>query len=412
MREPIVKSFLETDFYKLTMGQFVLHNYPNVDVTFGFKCRTAGAQLANHIPENALRAELDHVLTLRPSVQELEYLAGLKTAGGTRLFQNDFLYSLSCIKLPKYQLGRTGEDSYNLTFTGKWPEVIYWETYALPIISQLYYEHMLDTNGVVAAYREGNRRLREKITVFKKHPEIRFIDFGLRRAFSKRWHENVVRTLKQELTPEQFVGSSTVNLAMKYGLKPTGTMAHELFMVFAALLDAEGGDITLVQDKVLDEWWDEYGEELSVALTDTFTSDFFFRTMTPAQARKWRGLRQDSGDPLTFAQKTLEFYFQLLGINPHSKIIVFSDSLDVNKMVQIANYCEGKIGHLYGVGTNLSNDLGIPPLSIVIKAIGANGTGTVKLSDNLAKATGSHVNIQRYMREFQTGEISREEVRY
>jgi nicotinate phosphoribosyltransferase len=200
-------------------------------------------------------------------------------------------------------------------------------------------------------------------------------------------------------------------MAMQYGLLPMGTMAHELFMVMAGMMAESDATIRASHNRVLQEWWAEYGSGLSTALTDTYGSDFFFRDMTAAQACVWKGLRQDSGDPIAFGEKAIAFY-KRHGIDPRDKFIVFSDGLDLGTIVKLADHFAGRIRVSFGWGTNLTNDLGFEALSLVIKVIEANGRCTVKLSDNLAKATGNAPDIERFKQIFGHTVMTFEECRY
>ena len=208
----------------------------------------------------------------------------------------------------------------------------------------------------------------------------------------------MIETLVNEI-PNQVVGTSNVWAAMAYGREPVGTMAHEVYMIMSGIMSNSEKSIRLSQNILLEDWWEEYGEKLSIALTDTFGTDFFFKDMTEDQARKWRGLRQDSGDPVKFGNKAIVFY-QRYGIDPRNKLVFFSDGLSVDLMVKIYDHFSCRIKTLYGWGTNLTNDLEFEPLSLVVKAVEANGHGLVKLSDNLAKASGNPQDIERFKRIF------------
>jgi nicotinate phosphoribosyltransferase len=256
----------------------------------------------------------------------------------------------------------------------------------------------------------GTLRLAEKINILRARPDITFSDFGTRRRFSRSWQEYVIRVLAQEI-PGQLLGTSNTAMAMQYGLLPMGTMAHELYMVMAGIMAESDATIRASHNRVLQEWWEEYGWGLSIALTDTYGSDFFFRDMTTAQARAWKGLRQDSGDPLAFGEKAIAFY-ERHGIDPRDKLIVFSDGLDLGTIVKLADHFAGRIGVSFGWGTNLTNDLGFEALSLVIKVVEANGRRAVKLSDNLAKATGDAPDIERFKRIFGYTVTTFEECKY
>ncbi len=396
---PIMHSLLDVDFYKFTMGHWVFKHYPNVPVRYAFKNRTAQVRLADYIDEAALPRELDQARTLRVNASELHYLRGTNEYGD-RLFSEDYLKFLSELRLPPYELTRA-DGTYTLEFPGVWCEAIYWETLALSIINELYYRALMQP--LSAFEREvvratGTLRLAEKINILRARPDLTFSDFGTRRRFSRSWQDYVVGVLAQAI-PGQLLGTSNTAMAMQYGLLPMGTMAHEMFMVMAGIRAESDTSIRASHNRVLQAWWEEYGAGLSTALTDTYGSDFFFRDMTTAQARVWKGLRQDSGDPLAFGEKAIAFY-ERHGIDPRDKLIVFSDGLDLGTIVKLADHFAGRIRVSFGWGTNLTNDLGFEALSLVIKVIEANGHRTVKLSDNLAKATGEAPDIERFKRIF------------
>jgi len=245
-------------------------------------------------------------------------------------------------------------------------------------------------------FKTGRLRLEEKIRRLKERPDITWIEFGTRRRFCKIWQEYIIQRFMESLPPTQFLGTSNTYLAMKYGLSSMGTSAHELPMVLAGVFD--DGTCNAPQkatEQVLKDWWNLYGLGLSITLPDTFGTDFFLKIMTPEQAHAWKGSRQDSGNPFAYGNKYINFYRQC-DVDPFTKLIIFSDGLDVDLIFKINDYFSKKIKCTFGWGTNLTNDLGIPALSLVIKAIRANDRGLVKLSDNLAKAIGTPEDIERY----------------
>lgn len=400
----IIESLLDIDFYKFTMGQLIFHRYPDVRVKYALKIRTKDVHLALSIWKADLEKELDHVRTLRFENSELHYLRGTNEYS-ERMFKEDYLEFLRNLTLPAYKLKRVGND-YELTFEGLWSEAIYWETIALSIINELYYRALMSEKTPFeqeVVYAAGKMRLAEKIKWLRANSHITFSDFGTRRRFGRKWQKYVVKTLAAEI-PKQFLGTSNVFLANKYDLPPMGTAAHEMYMGMSGIMHKSDDTIRASHNKVLEDWWDEYGFGLSIALTDTYGSDFFFNDMTKEQAEKWKGLRQDSGDPIVFGEKAIKFY-KKHGIDPKTKFIVFSDGLDIDEMIKITNHFRNRIKipafrPTYGWGTNLTNDLGIPPLSMVIKLVESNGHGTVKLSDNLAKAMGKPEDIERFKKIF------------
>ena len=409
----IVTSALDTDFYKFSMGQMIFRHYADVEVTFGLINRSR-APLAALIPEEELRCELDHVQRhIHLNNTNLHYLRGTNEYGD-RMFGEDYLQFMKSLELPPYYLERVGDD-YRLEFTGPWARVTHWEIPALFVLSELYYRaqlRMMSKFEREAVYATGISRLMEKVKIWRQYPEITFSDFGTRRRFSRSWQDYVVEVLTKELLPEQFLGTSNVLLAMNRGLLPMGTSAHELQMVIAALAFAKADgscpDAEILgeaQDEVLGRWYDMYGYGLSIALTDTFGSPFFFRTAAPHIARDWKGTRQDSGDPFEYGERAIQWY-ERHHVDSREKLIVFSDQQRAELMVKLHLHFQKRIGvaftkligTTFGIGTNLTNDLGLKPISIVVKALEVDGCSTVKLSDNLAKAMGRSEDVERYKR--------------
>lgn len=413
--EPIITSLLDTDFYKFTMGQVVFRKFRDVNVKYAFKNRSK-VNLSHFINETDLRAQLDNVMNLEFNNSELHYLRGTNEYSD-RMFTEDYLTFLKTLRLPQYNLVYNN-NTFDLEFEGPWSTAIYWETFALSIVNELYSRALFD-NGrdfdrdVVKA--TGVMNLSAKIATLRGNRGLTFTDFGTRRRFSKGWQDYVVKTLRNEfadrIAEPQFRGTSNVHLAMKYGLLPMGTSAHEMYMIMAGISDQTDDGIRNSHNKFLDLWWDQYGYGLSIALTDTFGSEFFFKDMTSWQAAKWKGLRHDSGDPIVFGERVIEFY-KSHGIDPIDKIIVFSDGLDVDSIININNHFKDRIKVTFGWGTNLTNDLGFKALSLVIKPVMANNVSLVKLSDNLAKAMGDVSVVERYKRIFGHTNATSTECRY
>ena len=398
----IMKSPMDIDFYKFTMGQVIFHKYRDVPVKFAFKNRTKGVKIGDLIEEEKLRRELDHARKLRFNKTNLHYLRGTDEYGD-RMFKEDYLDFLEELQLPPYDLEMKGGD-VKLEFSGKWPEVTNWETISLSIVNELHNRgRMKDMSNLEKdnVYATGVQRLAEKVNVLKSRPDITFTDFGTRRRFSRNWQDYVVKKLHEELPKEQFLGTSNTYLAMKHGILPMGTCAHEMDMAMSGIMHGSDDDIRKSHQRVIQDWWDEYNWGLSIALTDTYGTDFFYNDMTQQQAKNWKGLRQDSGDPFKFIKKTEDFYDRC-GINPKDKLIVFSDGLDINTITKLAD-TPTRFRKTYGWGTNLTNDLGLRPLSLVVKLVESNGYGTVKLSDNIAKAIGKPEDVDRFKRIFGYG---------
>lgn len=395
----IIQSLLDLDFYKLTMAQVAWKHFPNIPVQYSFKNRTTSINLSDYISEEELRLELNHVRQLRFTDEEIAYLRENQyfKAG---FFQEDFLNFLRGLRLPNVDVKKENT-GYKIDIRGTWSETILWETLVLSIVNELYYRSLLSkTNRELSeARREGLRRLNHKIKILKRNPKVIFVEFGTRRRFSRDWQEFVVRRLAAELPNSQLLGTSNVLLAKKLNLRPVGTFAHEMFMIFAGIYHDSDNDVRASHNKVLQVWWETYGEPLSIALTDTFGSDFFFQDFTKEQAQNWRGLRQDSGDPIEFGERAIEFYKQK-GIDPKTKLILFSDGLELGTILRLNKHFFGRIKVSFGWGTNLTNDCGFKPLSLVVKPVRSCGQPIVKLSDNIAKAIGRPEVIERFKRIF------------
>lgn len=393
-RTPIIRSLLDLDFYKLTMMQLVWKLFKGVAVKYGFINRTKRVPLALYVKRSDLVREMEHVRALRLTAEERAYLESLG------FFSKEFLDELSGLELAPYTISAK-DGQYVITVEGTWFQSILWETFILSITNELYNRGVMKERGIdpAAAYLEGARRLRRKIKLVKEHGIGGIIEFGTRRRDSAYWQQYVVEELAAHLG-HLFAGTSNVHLARILGLKPIGTFAHELFMIYAGIFGETDEGLKDSHNRVLRDWWDCYGETLSIALTDTFGTKFFFRDFTEAQARAWRGLRHDSGDPFEFGETAISFY-QGLGIDPKSKTLVFSDGLDIETILALHERFAGRVGLAFGWGTNLTNDLGIETLSLVVKAIWAFGRWLVKLSDNKAKAMGPPDEVERCVRVFE-----------
>ncbi len=409
---PIVRSRLEPDFYKFTMGQLIWRKYRTIETTFSFQNRTSKARIAEIVDLGELREQFDHARSLMFTNSELHYLRGTNEYQ-QRMFDEDYLEFLRGFRLPDYHLERRGA-ALEVAFFGPWPEVTFWETVALSIINETYYRTLLRGLSKFdreAIFAEGVRRLRHKIAVLRSRPDILFSDFGTRRRFSAAWQHYIDETLIQELNHGSFagpfLGTSNTYAAMTAGLVPMGTAAHELPMVIAGILDPGEPDpewLHRAQRQVLDDWWEQYGWGLSIFLPDTFGTEFFFTVVTDDDMRRWKGFRWDSGDLFQFVERIILAYEQI-GVDPKEKMLVASDGLDLPVILDAQQHVDGRIRVSYGWGTGLTNDLldnvmvgdrWFGPMSLVVKPTSANGRGLVKLSDNPAKAVGRSEDIQRY----------------
>lgn len=402
---PPVQSLMDVDFYKFTMGQFIHRFYPDVEVTFKLILRDKNIRLWKYVNMDELRMALDHVQSLSMRKTDLYYLRGMDLYD-KYMFSEDYLSFLKGLRLSGYSLEQR-DGSVELSFTTRWCEVTYWETIAMAIVSELYYRGVmksLSEEDVCSIYTVADNRLQNNLFEIKKHPEIRFADFGQRRRNSFLWQKYVVGESSRVLG-SQFTGSSNTWMAFHYDLNAIGTNAHELPMVVTAIADSEV-EMRLVQYKVLKEWQSMYGEGLQIILPDTYGSTQFF-AHAPAWLSSWKGQRQDSGDPLFEIDQYMKWLTSHTE-DPTKKITIPSDGLTVTTMKTISEYASGKQLTPFGWGTGLTNDFAgtIPgnddmrPFSMVVKTVSANGRPCVKLSNNPNKATGPKDEVVRYLRIF------------
>jgi nicotinate phosphoribosyltransferase len=405
--DPIVRSLLDTDFYKLLMLQMIWGLYPKVDVTFSLINRTRTVRLADEIDEGELRAQLDHARTLRLSKKEMIWLAGNSFAGRTQIFEPDFLAWLANFKLPEYELVRRA-GQYDLTFHGPWMETTMWEIPALAIINELRSRAAMKRYGpftLDVLYARAKAKMWSKVERLQKLPNLRISDFGTRRRHSFLWQRWCVEALKEGIGPA-FTGTSNVLLAMDNDLEALGTNAHELPMVLAALAETEA-ELRAAPYKVLQDWQRYYAGNLLIVLPDSFGTAAFLRD-APDWVADWTGFRPDSAPPIEGGEKILHWW-RRHGKDPREKLLIFSDALDVDTIEATYKHFEGKVRMSFGWGTNLTNDFegcapeynpGLNAISLVCKVSEANGRPAVKLSDNPRKATGEAKEVARYLRIF------------
>ncbi|WP_378945805.1 nicotinate phosphoribosyltransferase [Mesorhizobium sp. ANAO-SY3R2] len=405
--DPIVRSLLDTDFYKLLMLQMIWGMHPKVDATFSLINRATSVRLADEIDEGELREQLDHARSLRFSKKEMIWLAGNNFYGRKQIFAPEFLAWLEKFQLPEYHLEKR-DGQYELTFAGPWMETSMWEIPALAIINELRSRSAMKAFGPFALdvlYARAKAKMWDKTERLKKLPGIKISDFGTRRRHSFLWQRWCVEALKEGIG-EAFTGTSNVLLAMDTDLEALGTNAHELPMVYAALANSEE-ELRQSPYKVLRDWQRYYGGNLLIVLPDAFGTAAFLRD-APDWVADWTGFRPDSAPPIEGGEKIIDWW-RKKDQDPRSKLLIFSDGLDVDTIIDTYRHFEGKVRMSFGWGTNLTNDFeGCAPketdrlnaISLVCKVTEANGRPVVKLSDNPAKATGDEKEIARYLRLF------------
>ena len=373
-QDRIIQSMLDTDFYKLTMMQAVLHQYPNAMVEWAFKCRNS-EDLIPHIDE--IRRQISLLSELKLTKDEEEYLTSIP------YFKPDFVRFMKLFRYnPEYVSVEEVNGELSIRVNGPWLQVILFEIVALAIVSEVRNRHLFpDTtvDMVVEKLSNKNKELQAKADA-SVLDSFTLADFGTRRRFSLKAQETVIDKMMTEF-PGKFVGTSNVDIARRYGLKPIGTMAHEWIMAHQQL----GSRLVDSQSRALESWVQEYRGELGIALTDCVTTDVFLRDFDLYFAKLFDGLRHDSGDPIEFGYKCIKRY-QELGIDPKTKTLVFSDGLNYDKCLTIIKEFAGKIKVSFGIGTKLTCDIdGIPPLEIVIKMVSCNGGPVAKISDSSGK---------------------------
>ncbi|WP_442110162.1 nicotinate phosphoribosyltransferase [Pseudomonas sp. NUPR-001] len=383
----IVQNLLDTDFYKLSMMQAVLHNYPNVEVEWEFRCRN-GEDLRPYLEQ--IREQIDLLCELNLANGQLNFLEQIT------FIKPDFLRFLGLFRfnLRYLQLGIENGQLF-LRLRGPWLHVILFEVPLLAIISEVRNRQRYPQ----VKLSDARDQLYRKFDWLKAHAsgdelaELQVADFGTRRRFSYKVQEEVVRVLKEDF-PARFVGTSNVHLARKLDIKPLGTMAHEWIMAHQQL----GPRLIDSQIAALDCWVREYRGLLGIALTDCITMDAFLGDFDLFFAKLFDGLRHDSGDPVRWAEKAIDHY-RKLGIDPMTKTLVFSDGLNLTKSLEIFRALRGRINVSFGIGTNLTCDIpGVAPMNIVLKMTDCNGQPVAKISDEAAKTQCRDENFVAYLR--------------
>ncbi len=403
--DPIVRSLIDTDFYKLLMCQSVFRNKPDTQVTFSLINRSQHIPLAKLIDEGELREQLDHIRSLTLSRGESTWMRGNLFYGKRQMFRPDFMDWFEDLRLPAYHLERHG-DQYELTFEGRWPEVMLWEIPALAVLMELRGRTVLAGMGrfeLQVLYARAMTKLWEKVETLRTVADLRIADFGTRRRHSFLWQDWCVQAMQEGLGPK-FVGTSNCKIAMRREVEAIGTNAHELPMVYAALAEDDQA-LALAPYDVLADWHEEHDGNLRIILPDTYGTERFL-SRAPDWLAKWTGIRIDSGEPATGAEIAIQWWKER-GENPKEKLVIFSDGLDVDKIAELQAQFAGRCRVSFGWGTWLTNDFrglvpheALSPFSLVCKAVSANGRPTVKLSDNPNKAMGPGLEIERYKRVF------------
>ncbi len=397
----IINSILDNDLYKFTMQQIVFHQYANCDVEYQFTCRNKDIKLGflcEKVKEqiSALKHvslkndEYDYLVYVLPQFFKKDYCDFLK----------DFVFDTNTVDV------RDVDGDLSISICGKWLDTILYEVPILAIVNELYFEHERQqlSMSIEDVQKIGYENLFKKCCLVEGMPNIDIIEFGTRRRFSAEWQKRVVEYMKSYINFNNLKGTSNLLLAKTYDLKPFGTMAHEYISAHMGIVPRTNDlrqDLSLAQRRALYVWVQEYGSNLGIALSDTFTSEMFFMDFDKHLSNIYSGVRHDSGNPYAFGKKCIRHY-ERLGIDACTKHSVFSDSLNFPSIINIFNTFAGKIKMSFGMGTNLTNDVGMDALNIVIKLIKCNGIDCIKLSDVISKAVGKQEIINDFVGNFQS----------
>jgi len=393
----IITSLLDTDLYKFTMMQVVLHRFPGAQVEYRFRCRNPGVHLAPYADE--IRQEIRSLCQLHFREVELDYLRSL------RFIKSDFVDFLGLFRLNEKYITVTpmASGEIDIAIVGPWLHTILFEIPVLAIVNEVYFRN----TQPVPDFVEGRQRLDAKIEELRGEglQELKIADYGTRRRFSRAWHEEIMRVLAARLgtlhspgkarkAAGQMAGTSNVLLAMKLGLTPLGTMAHEYLQACQAL----GPRLRDSQTFAFESWAREYRGDLGIALSDVYGMSAFLRDFDMYFCKLFDGARHDSGDPFGWGERMLEHY-ALNRVDPHTKTLIFSDGLTVPRTVALYQQFRGRCQLAFGIGTNLTNDLGYEPLQIVIKMVRCNGQPVAKLSDTPSKNMCEDERYLAYLRQ-------------
>ena len=390
----IIQSLLDTDLYKFTMLQVVLHQFPQTDSVYQFRCRNledTAYPLVDILEE--LNEQLDLLCQLKFKEDELQYLRSL------RFIKSDFVDYLELFQLKRRFIKASIDDQgrLDIRIEGPMVQAMMFEIFVLAIVNELYFRRIRDEQVLA----EGERRLKAKIELLKHYessqqpndPPFLVSDFGTRRRYSFDWQKHVVEEFNKA-APHIFRGTSNVLLAKQLGITPIGTMAHEFLQAFQAL------DVRLrdFQKAALETWVQEYRGDLGIALTDVVGMDAFLRDFDLYFAKLFDGLRHDSGDPYTWGDKAYAHY-KKLKIDSKTKMLTFSDGLNLEKAWDLHQYFKDRFQVSFGIGTNLTNDMGQTALNIVLKLVECNGQSVAKLSDSPGKTMTDNDTFLAYLRQ-------------
>jgi nicotinate phosphoribosyltransferase len=386
----IITSLLETDMYKFSMGQAIYHQFSDYKTTWSFKCRNTDVHFTKEVVEE-IKEQIKAYCGLRFTEEELEYLHNIKWIKGSYV---DFL-RLWQPRYEDFEITTDAECGLSIEAKGTWLNTSMYEIPTLAIINEVYFRMEYNYDELLNSFKN---RLDEKIRKIStgEYNIGSFSEFGLRRRLSARAQELAVDLLsKNEYPGSKFVGTSNVYLAKKYNLTPVGTMAHEWIMCVGQ--GNHKHNPAYSNWYALDAWVKEYGILNGTALSDAITTDCFLKDFQLTYATLFSGVRHDSGDPYEWGDKMLKHY-ESLGIDPMTKTLLFSDSLDFKCADGLNKYFNTKARVAFGIGTYISNDTDVPALNIVMKTTACNGMDVAKISDIPGKGMCKNPDYVHYLR--------------
>ena len=393
---PIVESLLDTDLYKFNMDQVIFHKHTDLCGEYYFKCRNNNVVFTREMADE-ICAQIDHLCTLRFTKEELDYLRSIS------FIKNDYVEFLRLWRpIREYvTVELDGDGKLDIVVSGPLFSAMQFEIYLLEIVNEVYFRMKYDYNELLESAKE---RLDKKIADFNSGKyTFKFAEFGCRRRLSREWEDVVVKRFAQETS--NCVGTSNVYLAKKYNLTPIGTYAHEFVQMYQGI---DSIPLSYTNHYAMVDWYDEYDGDNGTALTDTITTDLFLLDFNRSMVNNYSGVRHDSGDPYEWGEKMITHY-QKYGVDPKSKQLLFSDSLDFDKAQALYDYFKDRTRVSFGIGTFCSNDTCEKSLNIVIKLQYVNGRPVAKLSDNPSKAMCRDEDYLEYLKRAVVFRIDREQ---
>ena len=382
--EPIIVSLLDTDLYKFNMDQVIFHKHTDLNGEYFFKCRNENIVFTPEMVAE-IDAQIDHLCTLRFTKEELDYLRSI------RFIKNDYVEFLRLWRPIREYVTTSLDENGKLEIVVKGPlfSAMQFEIFLLEIVNEVYFRMQYDYEALKA---EAQKRLEQKIHDFNSGKyTFSFAEFGCRRRLSREWQDTVVKRLARET--KNCAGTSNVYLAMKYRLTPIGTYAHEFVQMYQGI---DSIPLAYTNHYAMQDWYEEYKGDNGTALTDTITTDLFLLDFDRSMVNNYNGVRHDSGDPYAWGEKIIAHY-KKYGVDPKSKLLLFSDSLDFERAQELYDHFKEKTKVSFGIGTYCSNDTGVTPLNMVIKLQYVNGRPVAKLSDTPGKAMCKDPDYLKYL---------------